>query len=496
MPSFRSLILRPALLLTVSSIFVFSSLIGCASSAPPNTSSQPAPSLENATSEAVWASSELSDSKEAYARRQFIKGLTRAQIGDSASAIDHYEKALQAAPETPTLLSALAEVQATQNDLSTAIYHAQEARRLAPEEVHYHHQLARLYQRAGQVRRAIQTYQHLLERFPSAREARLSLARLYAEQGEARKALATYEVLAEPTSPLLLEEMLSLYRTVDDPEGIEHTLKTLIQQAPEGNDEYRRTLAQFYQSRGRPQAAVPLLENLLEQNPDDAKAAALLANVYRATGRAEDAAALGNQSSASITATADQLVERARSHYRRAVKGAPDAEQTTVHLLEKALQKDSTHAEALALLGELRFETGAFPQAAELLKRALTQNPRAPERWARAAEAYLEAGQPERAAAVADEGLLLFPGQVPLLHARATALMRMGQDAAAVRHLEEALHVMRIDGLLESTAHTIQAAQFHDTLARLYARQGKSDQATHHRKRARALRESLSTASN
>ena len=473
---------------------------GCATASSP-AGAEPAGPQHAETPPAAEASSD--EKKEASARRQLIRGLTRARLGDPAEAVRHYENALQAAPEAPAVLSALAEALAAQGDFSTALYHTEQARRLAPSEPHYHRQLAHLHRRAGQPTQALDTYQALLARFPGDDEARLAMARLYAEQNRAKQALDAYETLAERTdlAPALYGEMLALYRRVGDSSRVEWTLKALIDEEPRENA-HRRTLARFYQRQGRPQAAFPLLRKTLQHDPGDAEAAALLADAYRAAGRPEEASALKRRaavpqdSASEPRASAGRLVERARPLHQRALDGAANAAEKATRLLERALEKDPAHGEALTLLGDLRFESGAFAEAAALLTRALAKNPRAPRRWARAAEAHLRADQPQQAATTADEGLLLFPGQVPLLRVHATALMRTGRDAEAASRLEEALRVMRTDGLLDGTDHAAQAARFHETLARLYARQGKTERAAQHRRQARALRERLRTASN
>ena len=421
-----------------------SALGGCASSAdraePKAEDASPktrAPRRAEPASVEHPAVGALGEAKDRYARRHFIQGLTQARLGDTTAAVRHYQRALEAAPKAPALLSALADAQAAQGDFSTALYHARRARRFGDStEARYPRRLARLYRQAGQPARAAETYRALLARFPDDRRVLRSLARLHTEAGRPRKALDAYERLGERSSlaPAVLTEMLALYRQMSD-------------------------------------------------------AAALLTETYRAAGRLEKAAALEKRFRFdAATATADQLAGRARTRYQS------DETETAERLLERALEKDSVHAEALALLGQLRFEAGAFAEAADVLERSLAQDPRAPTRWTRAAQAFLKADRPARAATVAEEGLLLFPGRLPLLRAHATALMRDGQHAGAIRRFEEALRVMKADGLLDGTAHAEQAARFHDALARLYDRQSAPDEARRHRQQARSLRKRLRTA--
>ena len=436
---------------------------GCASTSGPaaspdeNREAVSPPPLEPAPSAEASA---LSDARDAYARRHFIQGLTRARLEEHAAAVRQYEKALQAAPEAPAILSALAEARAAQGDLSTALYHARQARRFAsagaPEARHYRRQVARLLGRGGQP----------------------------------REALAAYEALADSSddgaSPELLAEMLPLYRETGNADGVERTLKALIRQAPQKSAARRRALARLYRRQGRREEAAAL-ERRLAASP------AASAGSARRTAPSGRPAPAGSEAE-----TPARLVERARalrSGNEKAEDGG-DASKQAARLLRRALRQDSTQAGALALLGEMRLAAGAFAEAADLLARSLDQDPRAPERWAQTARAHLEAGRAARAAATAEEGLLLFPGRLPLLRTRAAALQQAGQRAEAARVFEKALRVLETDDRLDTADGATQAARFHESLARLHERLGHPEEAARHRRQARALRERLGTAAN
>jgi tetratricopeptide (TPR) repeat protein len=94
---------------------------------------------------------------------------------------------------------------------------------------------------------------------------------------------------------------------------------------------------------------------------------------------------------------------------------------------------------ALSLRARLLNEQGAPAQAAQVLERALEENPRVPDRWARAASAHLSAHDYDAAASVAEEGLLLFPGHAPLARTAAVAQLRSGAPKQALDHFQDAL---------------------------------------------------------
>ncbi len=106
-------------------------------------------------------------------------------------------------------------------------------------------------------------------------------------------------------------------------------------------------------------------------------------------------------------------------------------------LLEKALAKNPELEEALILLGTIRFEENEYEEAGGLLYRAVSVNPRNQDIWLQAAAAFMHLGDPQRAADIADEALLLFPGQIPLLRIAAYGYLDAYQNERAIQRFNE-----------------------------------------------------------
>jgi tetratricopeptide (TPR) repeat protein len=138
-----------------------------------------------------------------------------------------------------------------------------------------------------------------------------------------------------------------------------------------------------------------------------------------------------------------ELVERAESAYEEATAPPAGLDSTRLRtaetLLDYALDRAPKHADALSLRARLLTERGDPAPAAEALDRALAENPRAPDRWARAASAHLSAHNYNTAASVAEEGLLLFPGRASLSRTAAFARLHSGAPDRALEHFQDAL---------------------------------------------------------
>ncbi len=425
----------------------------------------------------------------AEAQRLFVRGLTHAHLNEHDRAIALYERALEQAPQQAAILAALAEAQAERGEQETAIFYAEQAHRAAPQNPHYALQLAELYRDANATEAALKQYRSLIDAAPKTTEAYQSLATLLADTGQPRAAIEVYQQLIDRNgaSPRTYLKLLRLYRRIDDANGIRTTLQALVNLQP--NEPYfRRELAAFYAEQGATSEAISAYEQVLESAPNDTQTALALTKLYRATDQPEKADRLWDRVLDVENASAQQLVQRARPFYQRARRDS-SAAASAVQLLERALERDATNEAALRMLGAIRFQEGAYAKAGDLLTRALDQNPRAPERWTRAATAYLQAGAPERAAEVAEEGLLLFPGQLPLVRVSAYALMESNQNASAIDRFTEALDLLDADA-------TDQRARFSAALGLLHSRQTNHEASDRYYEQALAADSTLMLALN
>jgi tetratricopeptide (TPR) repeat protein len=230
--------------------------------------------------------------------------------------------------------------------------------------------------------------------------------------------------------------MLKLYRQVDDQDGLERTLKALID-LRRNRPQYRELLGQLYAEQARYEEAIPLFETLLQERPSDPRLLSRLKMLYTQTGQVKKAETVG--AAASETAAPSQLVARARSLYERVPSADTASVRSATDLLHRALDTAPMQVEALDLLGTIYFDQGRYAAAAPLFQRAIDTNPRDPNRWRHAAAAHLRADSARQAAALAEEGRLLFPGRYDLTRVEAFARLRLGEHEVARARFQEAL---------------------------------------------------------
>lgn len=384
------------------------------------------------------------------AEQLLVRGLTRAYVGDHAGALALYQQALRLLPQEAAVFAALAEAYAALGRPHEALYHATEAVRLAPQVAAYPAQLARLHLDQGDVAQALAVWTDWLRQAPDDPQALYQSARLLVRLGRLHEALTAYaRLLARQPDPdvALLTEVLALYEQTGDAAGTLQVLHQLAVREPGQPQWLRRIGALQVQQQQWPEAAAAY-EAALQHDPGAEETLLALASVYRQQGRPEAADALLREPATPAEIPMAHLLARATTLMARV---PVDAEATTAaaDLLQQALAREPSSAEARALLGTLYFHTGRYAEAVPLLYEAVRQHPREELRWQQAVEAAVHAGESLRAIEIADEGLLLFPGSVALLHRSGMVLLDRFQNEAARSRLEETLALLREEGLAQ-----------------------------------------------
>lgn len=435
---------------------------GCATSTAPTRGPNIASDLRPAarSTEADLVSQAL------RAQQVFLRGMTQARLGRHDEALDLYAQALQLAPRTAAILAAAAESHSARGDESAALYSLRRARAADPQNPFYSLQLAELHLSMGDRASAARVYGEVLELTPHNVDALYELARVYTMNGELSRAASTYErLLGEIGFDREIEnQLLHLYARLEDAEGMERILTEMLEHQPH-DPQLRRMLADLYVKQERSQDAVDELVEALQMNPGDVPTLLSLAELYRTLGRSDEAEKLMNQAADVDAMNPSQLLARAEPLFARAQTDG-DAREAVEPILERVLELDPQNEQALLMLGDLRLGREEYEGAGELLYRALEKRPRDPQLWMQAASAFLQAGRLQRAAEIADEGLMLFPGSLSLLQIGGYALMDTYKNAEAARHFEQAVRIIRED---ESEGAT-GLAELYSALGLLYSR--------------------------
>jgi tetratricopeptide (TPR) repeat protein len=380
--------------------------------------------------------------------------MTKAYLGEHDLAIPLFRQALTFAPNDGAILAALAASYEATERLDEAMSYAEEALRASPEQSEYAYQLAQLYLRNGASDRAEATLERLFAADSSQEDALYELAYIRQSTGDTRGAIATFARIENRFGPSMSVKYrtMQLQRSLGDETAAEATLREMI--AIEPNDvALYRMLGETFMARDRLAEAEEAYEIAQRLEPANFEVVFGLMNVYRRGGRTAEADTLLAQTLAIESATDEQRLAQARFLFNEARRDS-SYRSPAVALLGDLASRTPPNEEALIMLGELQLASASYRDAGESLYRALTINPRSPEHWERSAWAFWQGGLSERAFAVADEGLLLFPGDVDLMRIAGYALLEQNRNTEALAMFEEAVAELELrtpaDPMLDS----------------------------------------------
>lgn len=409
------------------------------------------------------------------AEQLFVRGMTRAYLGEHTEALQLFQQALPLASDDASIHAAIAASYEATNQFEPAITFAEQAIALAPRQQAYYAQLANLFMLAGNREGARSTLERLLKVDPANLDALFELAYVQHADGAFADAIATYRTIETHTGPSLdvKYRQLQLLQKMGDYAGVEATLQEMIDLEP-GNVSLYLTLGETYVHTQRPAEARQALEAGLRLDPSHVDLTVALAGIYREAGQQARADSLLQRTLGNETDTAEQRLAQARYLYNESRRDTALVTPARA-VLERIIERDTPTEEAWLMLGEMQIASGALRAGGESLYQALTLNPRSPGQWGRAAWAFLEGGMAERSAEVADEALMLFPGDIELLRVAGLALLELYRNEEAVDRLTEAVALSRRDPVEAPMASDLYAA-----LGLLYDRLGDTTRADEH----------------
>jgi len=380
------------------------------------------------------------DSGNPQTQALFVKALTEAYLGAHEQAVLLFANVLSIQPGEPAVLAALAESHIALDQPAEALFYAAEAVEHGRDEPSYYVTLAELQTELHQPDAAISTYSALLALRPRNAEALAALGRLQEQSGQFEEALTTYEQLisaAGETIALRLR-MEALHARLDNTEEALRMLE-IAADANRNEPMIQFRLGMAYRDTERIDDAIHILERYLSLEPANVEGTLMLADLLEGQGEHERAIALRNALT-SNSSTEEQL-RRAALLYEQA-EDDPEAAEEARQILESLADDEDAPTDVLLMLGNLAFHHKDFALAAEVLGRAIKQDPRNQGAWEQAAASRLYVKNAEGAVELAEEGLILFPGNVALYRVAAYGYAHLDRPRKGIAKIAEALAIL------------------------------------------------------
>jgi pilus assembly protein FimV len=303
-----------------------------------------------------------------------------------------------------------------------------------------HIDAAQKYLQHGKLPQAIAEYQQILKNEPKDQITLMTLGDLFVRKGETFQALEYFERLAK----LFLNDgfttkAIAIYKKVaklapEESRPRERLAELYVQQGvlSEARPLYLQ-LAEAQLKAGRQPQAAALLRKLLEAEPDNLRVQTRLGELYLAMGQQKEA------------------IEIFLSGVQRALDRGDHAE--AVRLADRILQVDAQNLPTLILKARALFGAGNRAEAATLLE-SLPEQDTDNEITNMLIEHYVDSGQTEKAAALAQRVFTQQPKSFALVHRVATVLLEAGELDRAQALLALIRNIMIDSGEHDALAQT------------------------------------------
>jgi tetratricopeptide (TPR) repeat protein len=306
-----------------------------------------------------------------------------------------------------------------------------------------HIDAAQKYLQQGKMPQAIAEYQHILKNEPKDQVTLMTLGDLFVRQGETFQALEYFEKLAKIfLNDGFTTKAIAIYKKVaklapEETRPLERLAELYVQQGvlSEARPLYLQ-LAEVHLKGGRQPQAAALLRKLLEAEPDNLRVHTRLGELQLVMGQPKEA------------------IETFHNAAHRALDHGDHAE--AIRLADRVLGENAQHQPTLTLKARSLIGAGKRAEACTLLE-SFTDRNAGGETTAMLLKQYLESGQPEKAAGLAENLFAREPKHYLQVHEVASILVEKGDhDRAQV--------------LLALIRNTMIDSGQHDELAQTFSR--------------------------
>ena len=334
----------------------------------------------------------------------------------------------------------------SQNVLKLAIEQYQEIVKLEPNNVEDHLLLGRLYRLDNDMVKAESEFKTAIKLQPDSEEALTTLAYLYNDEGDANRAIQTLSSIPESDRSAKLYSALGY--TYEEQKDYKNAINAYRKAVALDHDnlDAMRGLAQNLLNDGQLEAALGEYKSIADANPEDPQTYLSMAEIYRRTGRFDDALQ-------SLQKASSMVQDSVEVPYRTAViyeiQGRyEEAAQILQELIKKTEKADGNYnsgernnrAIFLERLGSIYRDQNNVSMAVETFRKMLPLgDDNAKRAYQEMIDTYRDAKEWQQATAVAKEATLRMPQDRELRLVLDSQLADQGQPDKALADVRSQL---------------------------------------------------------
>lgn len=374
----------------------------------------------------------------------FIDGVTQESMGQSAAAIELYQKSLiydstttRAATTYYNLAKNLIAVKQPALALQSGIKSVQ----LDTTNADYYALLATLYFENTRYKEAAQVYEKLVKSYPDNNDYLYKLAVMYQLTRNMNKALDIFDQYIQKFGEDFNVRMqqLMIYDARNERGRVISILNMMIAGDPE-NDNLRKTLSKEYLQAGKLDSAETALIPILSTKPNDVQTLLTLAEI---SFRAKDSIKTSDYVKKLILSDEideEDLIGVGQTYFQMA-KDDSAALGFALHLFSEmeSVKKDDWRPKWF--MGMNYLSGGKNKEAIERFEFVVAKKPDMVQGWQNLTIAYLQLNDYKSADASATKGLALHGMDFQLNYFKGFASIQMNNDSVAIRFLEKATSI-------------------------------------------------------
>jgi tetratricopeptide (TPR) repeat protein len=312
-------------------------------------------------------------------------------MGDAEGAAQALRRLVEQVPQDAASLRALARLQVSQGDTAALEKTAEQLRAARPDDPAGHYIKGLVLRDRGDLESSIVQFETALEKEPAASEPLVALTQTHLAFGQSDEAAARLQQIleADPTNALAANLLAEVYLSAGQAEKAREQYRNAIEGIPASPLAYQR-LSQIQISDGDPEAALATLQSGIDATQRDDMLVLSLAILSQQLGHFDEAVAAYEeviQRSPANDAAENNLAMLLADHRFKDPDSLGRARELTARF------ETSERAAYLDTAGWVRYRSGDYQQAVELLEKAIELEGATPEREYHLGMAYLKTGR-------------------------------------------------------------------------------------------------------
>ncbi|MGB0523272.1 MAG: tetratricopeptide repeat protein [Flammeovirgaceae bacterium] len=242
--------------------------------------------------------SSVSDREEEFAMDSFTEGMKFFILQEYEKALEKFQESAEFVPENAATQYQIAYTYTKIGKFDSALPHAEKALELDDTNEYYYDLLGDIYKYNGSFDKAVAIYKKKIDKLkPVVEQYYLDLAAAYLSQGAYKEAIGVYDNAEKiyGFNEGIIRQKQKIYLKINNVDKAIQEGEKLLAYFP-NSPELVLDQVQLLMTTPKMDQAVTLLEDLLEENPSEARAKFLLSDVYRLKGESEKSAKMLEES--------------------------------------------------------------------------------------------------------------------------------------------------------------------------------------------------------